>query len=238
MTFLDDGPDAVAAAPPGLGPVRADRARAARRRRAGLGARAVPQRSGSRARPRTWSPTPRCPRMLRWLPGADEVVRWTPGAYGTIPGLADTQALLCFDSGDTKRLGGPHRELPPSAALVNVDHHVTNTRYGHLNWVDEAAPSVGAMVFQLLRSMGLPVDPLVALPALPLARRGHGTLLVLEHDARRRCGPRPTSWRPAPSPRRSRTTSTATRTSARCGCARGASSAWRPPPTGVSRRRS
>jgi phosphoesterase RecJ-like protein len=104
------------------------------------------------------------PSSLRWLPGAAEVIAWTPGAYGTHPGLADPQALLCFDSGDTKRLGGPWRELPPSAAVVNVDHHVTNSRYGVLNWVDEVAPSVGEMVFRLLRSTGLPVDADVALP--------------------------------------------------------------------------
>jgi phosphoesterase RecJ-like protein len=104
------------------------------------------------------------PSTLRWLPGAAEVLVWTPGLYGTHPGLADAQALLCFDSGDTLRLGGPHRELPPSAAVVNVDHHVTNTGYGHLNWVEPDAPSVGAMVFRLLRRAGLPVDADVALP--------------------------------------------------------------------------
>jgi len=104
------------------------------------------------------------PSMLRWLPGASEVIVWTPGAYDTVPGLADTQALLCFDSGDTSRLGGPHRELPPTAALVNVDHHVSNTGYGVLNWVEPDAPSVGAMVFRLIRALGLPVDPDVALP--------------------------------------------------------------------------
>jgi len=163
MTFLDDGPDAVAQllrgsdrfVLTGHAPLDGD----------GLGSALGLCRSlrlaGKIAHVVSDAPVPS---MLRWLPGADEVVTWTPGAYGTNPGLVDPQALLCFDSGDTKRLGGPHRELPPTAALVNVDHHVTNTRYGHLNWVDEAAPSVGAMVYQLLRSMGLTVDPLVALP--------------------------------------------------------------------------
>jgi phosphoesterase RecJ-like protein len=103
------------------------------------------------------------PGNLLWLPGAKDVLRWTPGAYAT-DALADPQALVCFDSGDTKRLGGPYDELPRTAAVVNVDHHVTNTRYGHLNWVEETAPSVGEMVFRLLRAAGLPVDAEVALP--------------------------------------------------------------------------
>jgi phosphoesterase RecJ-like protein len=104
------------------------------------------------------------PSMLRWLPGAAEVVRWSPGTLDSSPALADPQALLCFDSGDTARLGGPWRELPPTAVVVNVDHHVTNTGYGHLNWVEPDAPSVGAMVFRLLRAARLPMDPDVALP--------------------------------------------------------------------------
>jgi len=163
MTFLDDGPAAVAAflrhsdrfALTGHAPLDGD----------GLGTALGLCRSlrlaGKTAHVVSDAPVPS---TLRFLPGADEVIRWTPGAYDADPRLADVQALLCFDSGDTTRLGGPHRELPRSAAVVNVDHHVTNTGYGHLNWVDGAAPSVGAMAFRLVRDMGLPVDPQVALP--------------------------------------------------------------------------
>jgi phosphoesterase RecJ-like protein len=104
------------------------------------------------------------PAHLRWLPGAEDVVAWTPGAYERDPALASTRALLCFDSGDTTRLGGPYDERSPSTVVVNVDHHVTNTLYGHLNWVEPEAPSVGAMVFELVRAMGLPTDADVALP--------------------------------------------------------------------------
>ena len=104
------------------------------------------------------------PSSLRWLPGADDVYVWQPGAYGRERGLDDPEALLCFDSGDTVRLGGPHRELPRTALLVNVDHHVTNTYYGHLNWVDGAAPSVGEMVFRIVKALRLPIDRDVAMP--------------------------------------------------------------------------
>jgi phosphoesterase RecJ-like protein len=117
--------------------------------------------AGKTARVVTDAPVPT---LLRWLPGADDVYVWEPGAYDREATLADPQALVCFDSGDTLRLGGPHRELPRSAMVVNVDHHVTNTRYGHLNWVEETAPSVGEMVFRLVKATGLPIDADVALP--------------------------------------------------------------------------
>jgi phosphoesterase RecJ-like protein len=103
------------------------------------------------------------PSHLLWLPGAKDVVAWRPGGYDD-PSLSDARALLCFDSGDTSRLGGPYDERPASMAVVNVDHHVTNTNYGHLNWVEPDAPSVGAMVFRLVKALGLPVDRDVALP--------------------------------------------------------------------------
>lgn len=161
--FVNDGPDAVAAllrgsdhfVLTGHAPIDGDGLGSA------LGLARALRLAGKTATVVSDAPVPN---MLRWLPGASDVVRFTPGAYASDPRLSDTEALLCFDSGDTTRLGGPHRELPASAIVVNVDHHVTNTGYGHVNWVDGAAPSVGAMVFQLVRSMGLPVDPDVALP--------------------------------------------------------------------------
>jgi bifunctional oligoribonuclease and PAP phosphatase NrnA len=163
MTFRDDGLDAVAALVAGLdrvvltghSPLDGD----------GLGSALGLCRSlrlkGRRARVVSDAPVPK---GLRWLPGADDVLAWTKGAYDTDPTLSDPQALLCFDSGDVKRLGGPYDELPKSAVVVNVDHHVTNTGYGHVNWVDAEAPSVGEMVFRLLKKTGLPVDRDVAMP--------------------------------------------------------------------------
>lgn len=162
MAFLDDGPEAVAAflsrsdrfVLTGHSPLDGD----------GLGSALGLCRSlrlaGRTAHVVSDAPVPS---NLRWLPGAAEVIPWSKGLYASHPGLADPQALLCFDSGDTKRLGGPFDELPPTAAVINVDHHVTNTRFGVLNWVDEAAPSVGEMVFRLLRATGMPVDADVAL---------------------------------------------------------------------------
>lgn len=163
MTHLDDGPDAVAALLKGSdrfvltghAPIDGDGLGSA------LGLCRALRLAGKTAHVVSDAAVPG---MLRWLPGADEVIRWTPGAYATDPRLVDSEALLCFDSGDTTRLGGPHRELPPTAVIVNVDHHITNTGYGHVNWVDAEAPSVGAMVFRLVRDLGLPVDADVALP--------------------------------------------------------------------------
>lgn len=225
MVFLDDGPEAVAAflsrsdrfVLTGHSPLDGDGLGSA------LGLCRSLRLSGRTAHVVSDAPVPS---NLRWLPGAAEVIPWSKGLYASHPGLADPQALLCFDSGDTKRLGGPFDELPPTAAVINVDHHVTNTRFGVLNWVDEAAPSVGEMVFRLLRATGMPVDADVAL----------NLYLSLVEDTGRfsYSNTTPEALRAAADlvaagaqPRPSRTTSSATRTSGPCACARGACRALR-----------
>ncbi|MCS7312388.1 MAG: DHH family phosphoesterase [Acidobacteria bacterium] len=42
---------------------------------------------------------------------------------------------------------------------VNIDHHVCNTRYAHLNWVAPEAPCVGTMLYELQQRLGLPAPP-------------------------------------------------------------------------------
>jgi phosphoesterase RecJ-like protein len=43
--------------------------------------------------------------------------------------------------------------------VVNIDHHLGNTMYGQINYLDLEAPSVGEMVMQLNRNfLRLPLD--------------------------------------------------------------------------------
>jgi phosphoesterase RecJ-like protein len=41
--------------------------------------------------------------------------------------------------------------------LINIDHHAGNSMYGALNWHDESAAACGEMVFDLIRSLGVPL---------------------------------------------------------------------------------
>jgi len=42
--------------------------------------------------------------------------------------------------------------------VVNIDHHLGNTCYGDLNWVNTEAPAVGEMVYDLLEKMGCEIN--------------------------------------------------------------------------------
>jgi phosphoesterase RecJ-like protein len=46
--------------------------------------------------------------------------------------------------------------------VINIDHHVGNTGYGLVNWVDESAAACGELVFALVEALDVPLTPEIA----------------------------------------------------------------------------
>ena len=46
--------------------------------------------------------------------------------------------------------------------VLNIDHHVGNTTYGEINWVDESAAACGELVFTLVEALGVPLSREIA----------------------------------------------------------------------------
>ena len=46
--------------------------------------------------------------------------------------------------------------------VLNIDHHIGNTQYGQINWVDESAAACSELVFTLIESLGAPLTRDVA----------------------------------------------------------------------------
>jgi phosphoesterase RecJ-like protein len=97
-----------------------------------------------------------------------------PAAYAFLPGydrielLGDgpvppADLIVALDAGGPDRLGRVHSEPPRGSRLLNIDHHVSNSRYGDLNWIDAQAAAVGEQVYLLLKESSLPIDPVAAL---------------------------------------------------------------------------
>ena len=95
------------------------------------------------------------PRIYRFLSGAEEVLvrrRHSMRPYS---------ALFVLDCGHPSRASGfLSRRNPPT--IVNFDHHVTNTRFGDFNWVDEKASSTSEVIFDLARLLGVAPDREIA----------------------------------------------------------------------------
>ncbi len=84
------------------------------------------------------------------LPGDAEVVSRVDGAF---------ELAIALDCGDEGRLGQIWIERPaPKPFLINVDHHITNTRFGQINWVDPSAASTSELVLDLIDRLDIPLD--------------------------------------------------------------------------------
>lgn len=90
-----------------------------------------------------------------------------PRAYAFMAGYDDVQPLpkhnawpdlmVAVDCGSLERIG--ISDVPAHATIINIDHHAGNTRFGHLNWIDENAPATCEMIVDLLRSWPLSFTP-------------------------------------------------------------------------------
>ncbi|MBE3591070.1 MAG: bifunctional oligoribonuclease/PAP phosphatase NrnA [Firmicutes bacterium] len=91
------------------------------------------------------------PESLRFLPGSDSFVR--PEA---VSGPFDAAVFL--DCGDLER-AGPARPLADLATVrINIDHHLSNARFGDLNWIEADAAAVGEITYRLIRELGVALD--------------------------------------------------------------------------------
>jgi phosphoesterase RecJ-like protein len=72
--------------------------------------------------------------------------------------------VIVFDSGDL-RYAGVHEHftrLPAGHTLLNIDHHVTNERYGHLNIVIPDASSTAEIVYRFFEENSITLDDRMA----------------------------------------------------------------------------
>ncbi len=92
------------------------------------------------------------PHSLEFLPGIDEVL-----IYGEDE-LPEYDVLCLVDCSDRRRLGNFYADDPERVSgavpIVNIDHHVTNDRFGQVNIVEPKAASASEIVADLLAEWG------------------------------------------------------------------------------------
>jgi phosphoesterase RecJ-like protein len=96
------------------------------------------------------------PPVYSFLPGYESIVVL---GRGPVP---HADLVVALDAGGPDRLGRLLSERPPGARLVNIDHHVSNSAYGDLNWIDAKAAAVGEQVYLLLQEGGYGIDAVAA----------------------------------------------------------------------------
>ncbi|MFH1981260.1 MAG: DHH family phosphoesterase [Pseudomonadota bacterium] len=92
------------------------------------------------------------PAVYRFLPAVDRIT----DAMDAEPGSYDAAVVL--DCGDLQRVGSHADRLGQIPVVINIDHHITNTRFGHHHQVDAQACATAEIVYRLITAMGVSVD--------------------------------------------------------------------------------
>ena len=91
-----------------------------------------------------------CIERFHFLPGAN-FLQQPP----TEPEEFDVVIML--DTAVKDRGGRCVRAVKNAGLWINMDHHVSNPRYGDLNFIDTASPATGQILFELFRAGDLPL---------------------------------------------------------------------------------
>ena len=74
----------------------------------------------------------------------------------------DFDVFLALDTSTKERLGRVLKATGKVTTWINVDHHVSNHRYGDLNCIDDSAPATGQIVYDYLIETGATITPAIA----------------------------------------------------------------------------
>jgi len=95
------------------------------------------------------------PENLRFLPGGELVQRPS--------GPVEADVVFALDNATQPRLGeGVNAAIVHAPRLINVDHHISNTRYGHQHYIDAGSPATGQIVAEWLEAAGVELDAAIA----------------------------------------------------------------------------
>jgi phosphoesterase RecJ-like protein len=117
---------------------------------AALGVALIVEHGGGSATPVCSDPVPA---MYDFLRGMERV--------RSDPGDGPFDLIVAVDCGELARVGPileRHAELFHSVPIVNIDHHVSNSGFGEIDWVDPTAAAACEQVTLLAQAMGVPLD--------------------------------------------------------------------------------
>jgi phosphoesterase RecJ-like protein len=91
------------------------------------------------------------PESLEFLAGSEKVT--------TPPGVPlDVEVAIALDTATKPRLGdGALLAASKAKVWVNIDHHISNPKYGDINVIDATSPATGQIIYNLIRTLDLPL---------------------------------------------------------------------------------
>jgi phosphoesterase RecJ-like protein len=91
------------------------------------------------------------PENLAFMAGSEKIE--TPPAQPL-----DVEVAIALDTATKPRLGERSLKAASKAKIwLNIDHHLSNPKYGDLNLVDSTSPATGQILYQLIVALDLPM---------------------------------------------------------------------------------
>jgi phosphoesterase RecJ-like protein len=90
-----------------------------------------------------------------------------PAEYNFLPGLKairhkmvsfDYDVAVLLDCSSVSRIGKAAKIIRKDRLLINIDHHVSNTRFADINWVSSKASSASEMVYELFKTLRVKME--------------------------------------------------------------------------------
>ena len=91
------------------------------------------------------------PENLAFLPGSERIE--SPPADPV-----DAEVAIALDTATKPRLGDAALHAASKAEIwLNIDHHISNPKYGDLNLIDSTSPATGQIIYDLITHLDLPL---------------------------------------------------------------------------------
>ncbi|MCO1601733.1 DHH family phosphoesterase [Desulfosporosinus nitroreducens] len=100
-----------------------------------------------------YNPNP-VPSNLMFLPGSSRISQQLPDPQ--------PETLVFVDCTDLGRVNLLTSDISKVSTILNLDHHISNQHFGHINWVDAQASAVGELALTLINLLGAEIDSEIA----------------------------------------------------------------------------
>lgn len=91
-----------------------------------------------------------------------------PAVYRFLPSVSTIQhsvdmqsgfdSVVVLDCGAIERAGVIAPQIRDSKMVINIDHHMTNTRFGHMHIIDPEACATAEIIYRLIKALAVPFD--------------------------------------------------------------------------------
>jgi len=69
----------------------------------------------------------------------------------------DFDVVICIDASTWQRVGVSGQRIRSRKHFVNIDHHVSNEKFGEINWIVPEAPASGQIAYDLIKRGGFKI---------------------------------------------------------------------------------